>query len=312
MSSSTGDEEESDHWFNVMRTFLYYDEFVAYDLNRRQQHINRLPAKYADRLPDITFEKFGAIQHAAASNQDFFADMVSFHASSSFVNADEQVRMPTKAGPAIDLSQQHRNIAVLHSLHREWSAEGAKERDTTFKVLVDELKLRLPVDESNAYKYKVLVPGCGLGRLPLEIAAAGYCCQGNEFSAFMAIASNFVLNGIAEKNSYCVYPWISNVCNVVRPEDSMQGISVPDTAAGDLLNAFRPSKSIHAGAVETAQVALTSSSSSSAAASGNVVDNDNTGLDGFPEGQYPKFSMAAGDFVEVPYVVYLFDYFQQP
>lgn len=182
MSNSNDDQEESDHWFNVMRTFLFYEDFVAFDLERRQQHINRLPQKFADRLPDVTFEKIGALQHAASSNQDFFVDMVSFHASSGFVEG-EDVRMPTKAGPPVDLTQQHRNIAVLHSLYREWSEEGAQERETTFKVLVDELKLRLPVDSSNAYKYKVLVPGCGLGRLPLEIAASGYCCQGNEYSA---------------------------------------------------------------------------------------------------------------------------------
>jgi carnosine N-methyltransferase len=68
-------------------------------------------------------------------------------------------------------------------LHREWSKEGEAERITTFKVLVDELKLRLPVTAENAYLQRVLVPGCGLGRLPLEIAAAGYACQGNEYSA---------------------------------------------------------------------------------------------------------------------------------
>lgn len=34
---------------------------------------------------------------------------------------------------------------------------------------------------------RVLVPGAGLGRLPLEIAARGYSCQGNEFSYFMLL-----------------------------------------------------------------------------------------------------------------------------
>lgn len=41
---------------------------------------------------------------------------------------------------------------------------------------------------------KVLVPGAGLGRLAYEIASMGYTCQGNEFSLFMLIASNFILN----------------------------------------------------------------------------------------------------------------------
>lgn len=57
---------------------------------------------------------------------------------------------------------------------------------------------------------QVLVPGCGLGRLAMEIAAkgepstlrgcpgaesgSGFASQGNEFSAYMLIASNFILN----------------------------------------------------------------------------------------------------------------------
>ena len=41
---------------------------------------------------------------------------------------------------------------------------------------------------------RVCVPGAGLGRLAFDIAAAGYTCQGNEWSAFMLIAANTILN----------------------------------------------------------------------------------------------------------------------
>jgi carnosine N-methyltransferase len=45
------------------------------------------------------------------------------------------------------------------------------------------------------------VPGAGLGRLAFEIANRGYSCQGNEFSLFMLLASNFVLNKYVNINS---------------------------------------------------------------------------------------------------------------
>eukprot|EP00598_Pedospumella_elongata_P010457 CAMPEP_0185003614 /NCGR_PEP_ID=MMETSP1098-20130426/76952_1 /TAXON_ID=89044 /ORGANISM="Spumella elongata, Strain CCAP 955/1" /LENGTH=475 /DNA_ID=CAMNT_0027531297 /DNA_START=74 /DNA_END=1501 /DNA_ORIENTATION=+ len=310
---SQNDEEEKDHWFNVLRTFLFYEEFVAFDLGRRQEHINRMPAKYADRLPNPTFEKFSALHHAAEGNQDFFKDMVHFHVTDSFhapPGSNAKPVMPTKAGVPIELGQQHRNNAVLHSLVREWSEAGAKERETTFQVLVDELKLRLPVTAENAYKQKVLVPGCGLGRLPLEIASAGYTCQGNEFSAFMAVASNFVLNGLTESGAYRVYPWISNVCNVVKIEDSLQHYDIPDRAAVDMLNAFSPppvsniadSSDSEPDSVERAQTVDGNHSSRvwrRHYSKNRPTDSSNYEERDDPNEFFPKFSMAAGDFVEV-------------
>lgn len=47
---------------------------------------------------------------------------------------------------------------------------------------------------SDRRSVSVLVPGAGLGRLAHEFARRGYNCQGNEWSLFMLIASNFVLN----------------------------------------------------------------------------------------------------------------------
>lgn len=38
------------------------------------------------------------------------------------------------------------------------------------------------------------MPGAGLGRLAFEIVLHGYSCQGNEFSVFMLLGSNFILN----------------------------------------------------------------------------------------------------------------------
>lgn len=41
---------------------------------------------------------------------------------------------------------------------------------------------------------KVLVPGCGLARLPLELIEAGFHVQGNEVTYFMLYGSDFILN----------------------------------------------------------------------------------------------------------------------
>ena len=49
--------EEATHWKDVMRTLLHYEDFIAMDVRRRQEHLNRLPNKWADRLPSSTFDK---------------------------------------------------------------------------------------------------------------------------------------------------------------------------------------------------------------------------------------------------------------
>jgi carnosine N-methyltransferase len=194
------DEEEKEHWWFIMRTLLSYEDFYHCELKRLDKHLSILPKEYAKRLPSITHDKLGLLQEAANLNQIFFEDMVHFHASNGFslpprsilelVQANKQVDegdkeiLPDKeiGRDPVDIRQQHRNQAVLHSVYREWSVEGAEERAQSFGVLCDELARVLPLTNSSEEK-RVLVPGCGLGRLPIDIASKGYYCEGNEFSA---------------------------------------------------------------------------------------------------------------------------------
>jgi carnosine N-methyltransferase len=43
-------------------------------------------------------------------------------------------------------------------------------------------------------RIQILIPGAGLGRIPFDLAKEGFSAQGNEFSYFMLIASDFILN----------------------------------------------------------------------------------------------------------------------
>ena len=122
-----------------MQTFLSYSNFVSLELMRRQTHINRLAAAVANRLPSITFDKFAAIEDAAKRNQDFCKflifrfgvdsshsiqfnsilivnEMVSFYWASMGGREHEANQRGKKRN--VHISQQHRNQAVLHSIHR--------------------------------------------------------------------------------------------------------------------------------------------------------------------------------------------------
>ena len=64
-------------------------------------------------------------------------------------------------------------LSTLHQCVRDWSSEGEEERKMCYGPILEELDARVPVKLDDGTRAKVLVPGCGLGRLPLEIAANG-------------------------------------------------------------------------------------------------------------------------------------------
>ena len=98
--------------------------------------------------------------------------------------------------------------STLKQFVRDWSDAGKEEREMCYKPIMQELEKLYPSvnkknssEQQSAFGYcasrndlKVLVPGAGLGRLAYDIAMQGFECQGNEFSLYMLLASNYVLN----------------------------------------------------------------------------------------------------------------------
>jgi hypothetical protein len=68
-----------------------------------------------------------------------------------------------------------RTSGILHLIARDWSAEHQPQRDATYAFMVEELE-RFFGDEGDRADVTVVVPGCGMGRLPYEVAKAGFKC----------------------------------------------------------------------------------------------------------------------------------------
>lgn len=118
--------------------------------------------------------------------------------------------------------------STLKQLVREWSSAGEAEREQSYGVVMGELEKLFP-DEQKRHGVKVLVPGCGLARMPFELARRGFQAQGNEFSYHMLFTSNFMLNhtgGYAEQ--FRVYPYIHSFCNHETREYQLKEIRIPD------------------------------------------------------------------------------------
>ncbi|XP_049851193.1 carnosine N-methyltransferase-like isoform X2 [Schistocerca gregaria] len=92
--------------------------------------------------------------------------------------------------------------STLQQIVREWSEEYELERVQSYGIILQELKKRLPVDDSNWNQIRVLCPGSGLGRLPLEICLAGYESIANENSYFMMMMCQFILRKYAQEKVF--------------------------------------------------------------------------------------------------------------
>jgi carnosine N-methyltransferase len=163
--------------------------------------------------------------------------------------------------------------STLKQFVRDWSAEGRAERDMCYKPIMDRLlSLYGSLPRADRGQVKVLVPGAGLGRLAFNVALQGFECQGNEFSLYMLMAANYVLNRCAGAvGGRQVHPWIHQFTNVMSSEDQLRW------------ETFRLSTKLRCPWVQC-----------SVFRSVSFPDVDPASL---PEGSC--FSMAAGDFLEV-------------
>ncbi|KAG1348044.1 carnosine N-methyltransferase [Cocos nucifera] len=126
--------------------------------------------------------------------------------------------------PLVDVDKVR---CIIRNIVRDWAAEGQKERDQCYMPILAELNRLFP-DRSKERPPCCLVPGAGLGRLALEISCLGFISQGNEFSYYMMICSNFILNHTQVVNEWTIYPWIHSNCNSLSDNDQLRPVSFPD------------------------------------------------------------------------------------
>ncbi|TYZ58729.1 hypothetical protein PybrP1_011803 [[Pythium] brassicae (nom. inval.)] len=226
------DPAEAAHYASVLLSFREYEAFVLREIFRRKQHLQALPVDMQRRLPpSSTLRNLHHFVNAAHFNQVFLERVVQAQLESG-----PPATLP-EVGPKAPLQSPLRHLSklksTLHQFVRDWSDEGRKEREMCYAPIVKELKRVLPVTPENANAQRVLVPGAGLGRLALEIAAKGYATQGNEFSYQMLFASNFILNCATQPGEFEIHPWIHNPSNALSVPDQLRPVAFLEAYASD-------------------------------------------------------------------------------
>lgn len=115
---------------------------------------------------------------------------------------------------------------VLLQMVREWSSDGQAERDMVYGRIISELTARFPEEERP--NTRILVPGCGLGRLVLDLVKKGFQTQGNEFSYHMLLALNFVLNHTQFADHYLLLPYLHKALHLAKRLNQLRPVTIPD------------------------------------------------------------------------------------
>lgn len=165
------------------------------------EHERALCPEYAEKLSKIT--------RAVQTNHQALNIVMSIQESTDGFTIDDEKKAL--------FAENTRSL--LRQLVREWSLEGKEER-MPYMHLIDKLS------QYSFRKASVLVPGAGLGRLPWELVIRGYNTEANEFSHFMILPSQYILNYCQE--NVVIHPYVFPLSNCFSTEDQLRTISFPD------------------------------------------------------------------------------------
>lgn len=224
-----GDVDEQAHWDDVCRAYRQYAVFGVKQFGVNHPHrLANLTASQQAVLPShlqcgsADFdERFKQYKDAAIRNQ-FCLDCILRHAGQP--HSQQVGAADTQLATEAQLSKVS---SVLKSLVRDWSEAGRVERDAAYQPILRSVQTYLPI-QTHRRVPKIAVPGAGVGRLACELAAAGYAVQGNEFSLYMLLASDFILNGGPRNQPLSISPWLLETRNVHAATDPLRAVPIPD------------------------------------------------------------------------------------
>ena len=229
MSCALKDPEEYRHLKSIAAAFFNYQIDSFRDVYRIERDFKAIGEKYTKRLSFNYTERIEKLKKAIWNNYSFLLKI-----AEPYKNMFKLIKGDSGELFMEPLMVEGKDIGKIRSslrlFVRDWAAEGIGERNSTYKPILDELK--------NFYKdrpkkdfeegIRVLVPGAGLGRLMYEIAKLGFKTQGNEFSYYMLLCSNYIFNNTTKKNEFTLQPFIHTFSNIYDEESPFQKVMIPD------------------------------------------------------------------------------------
>uniref|UniRef100_A0A1I8N7Y3 carnosine N-methyltransferase n=1 Tax=Musca domestica TaxID=7370 RepID=A0A1I8N7Y3_MUSDO len=221
------EEEEKQHLQKIISALKFYRKYSLAKVNKTESYLNSLPKRHQQMLSKYRHH-LSIVRDCIDKNQVVIKKMLVDNPlcdSSSVSQRDLDGHVAKIRHQEMEHAQ-----STLKAIARDWSPECVEERDQSYKPIIEAIEQYFNPKDYNENEVKILVPGCGLGRLTYELACRGYECEGNEFSYFMLIASNFVLNFCTDENMYSLYPWVHQTVNNLRRADQTAAVRFPDVS----------------------------------------------------------------------------------
>lgn len=279
--------EEQLHFDDVTDAYRMYATYAMLQWTNHSHRLSSLPESLHRFLPNSLKSNSDAYQRRKDQYQDavwknqLFLDCVLKHSGLPDSRNEEIASLKAKESTNDLKNVYSRSIegkmskvtSVLKSLARDWSVECSMERTTTYSRIIESVLKYIPICRVNTTTpSNICIPGAGVGRLMCEISALGYTVQGNEFSLYMLLASDFILNGpIQSIRPIQISPWILESRNVHSFSDQTRLLNIPDVDASEFVFRGKQKHITHSKEFPNKQASAIE----------------------------PDFSMAAGDFVSI-------------
>mmetsp|Transcript_117026 Transcript_117026/g.342759 ORF Transcript_117026/g.342759 Transcript_117026/m.342759 type:complete len:399 (+) Transcript_117026:49-1245(+) len=221
------DAGERRHFLDVCWSFVDYPRDAAHDLARLQAAINELDNADLSLWNVDPSTWLNEMQWRAEANSKFLRLLPVPEVCGADLGPESE-RTVRELPPAHRVASRNSSKvrSTLHQFVRDWAREGELERAASYLPLIQALQRHRP--PGRGPPPTVLCPGCGLGRLPFELARCGYAAQGNEFSYHMLLGSHLILNRCTEAECHTIYPFALTTSNRKDGRDHLRAVKVPD------------------------------------------------------------------------------------
>lgn len=225
-------DQEQQHFKSICAAFFNYQVDSLRDISRMERNFLSISPAYLEMLPMPYTDRIKNLISCCSSNYYFLIHLVHPHKDlfEHSILPDGKLQMEPLEVPYKNVSKVR---STLRQLVRDWAEEGEDERNMCYKPILEELKRIYP---ENKETFSVLTPGAGLARLTFEVVRLGFKSQGNEFSYFMLITSDYILNKTNEAKEFEVFPFIHDFSNVLTVSEVFKSIKIPDVCPSLILN----------------------------------------------------------------------------